>query len=66
MLSPVRIQITRIQGDIFEREDLMPSTPIEALGEIEVPRSLSENEQRHRVAQIERQWRDQQPTIEGE
>ena len=43
----------------------MPSTAIE-LWEIEVPKSLSENEQRQKVAQIERQWRDQQPTIEGE
>ena len=44
----------------------MPSTAIDALGEIEVPRTLSETEQRARVAQIERTWRDQQPTIEGE
>ena len=43
----------------------MPSTAIN-LGEIEVPESLSENEQRTRVAAIERQWRDEQPTIEGE
>ena len=63
---PVRIQLTRINGSIFEREDWMPSTAIESLGEIEVPKSLSETAQRQRVAQIERTWRDQQPTIEGE
>ena len=45
---------------------MTPSTAIESFGEIEVPRNLSENEQRQRVAQIERTWRDQQPTIEGE
>ena len=66
VLFPVRIQLTRINGSIFEREDFMPSTSIESLGEIEVPRSLGENQQRTRVAQIERTWRDQQPTIEGE
>ncbi len=38
----------------------------DALGEIEVPKTLSETAQRERVAQIERNWRDQQPTIEGE
>ena len=44
----------------------MPSTASESLGEIEVPKSMSETAQRQRVAQIERTWRDQQPTIEGE
>ena len=39
---PVRIQLTRINGSIFEREDLLPSTAIESLGEIEVPRPLTE------------------------
>ena len=66
VLWPVKIQLTRINGSIFEREDWMPSTAIESLGEIEAPKSLSETAQRQRVAQIERAWRDQQPTIEGE
>jgi hypothetical protein len=65
ILWPVKIQLSRINGSIFEKDDWMPSTATE-LGEIEVLRSLSENEQRTRVAQIERQWRDAQPTIEGE
>ena len=43
----------------------MPSTAIPALGEIEVPRTLSEAEQLQRVKIIERQWRAQQPDIEG-
>ena len=66
VLFPVRVQLTRITGSIFEREDWMPSTSIDALGEIAVPRTLSETEQRARVTQIERTWRDQQPTIKGE
>ncbi len=61
VLWPVKIQLTRINGSIFEREDWLPSTAIEALGEIEVPKNLTETEQRHRVAQIERTWREQQP-----
>ena len=44
----------------------MPSTAIESLGEIEVPKNLSETAQRQKVAATERQWRDAQPTIEGE
>ena len=66
ILWPVRIQLTRINGSIFEREDWLPSTAIDALGEIEVPRPLTEKEQRERVARIEQTWREQQPTIEGE
>ena len=66
ILWPVRIQLTRINGNIFEREDWLPSTAIESLGEIEVPRPLTEKEQRERVARIEQTWRDKQPTIEGE
>ena len=62
----MRIQLTRINGSIFEREDWLPSTAIESLGEIEVPRPLTEKEQRERVARIEQAWRDKQPTIEGE
>ena len=65
-LWPVKIQLTRINGSIFEREDWMPSTAIESLGEIEMPRALLEHAQRARVAQIERTWREAQPTIEGE
>ena len=66
VLFPVRVQLSRINGSIFEKEDWMQSTAIESLGEIEVPRNLSETAQRQRVASIERQWRDAQPTIEGE
>ena len=66
VIWPVIIHLTRINGSIFQREDWMPSTAIESLGEIEVAKSLSETAQRARVAQIERSWRDQQPTIEGE
>ena len=43
----------------------MPSTAID-LGEIEIPRALLETAQRQKVAQIERTWRDQQPTVENE
>ena len=35
-------------------------------GEIEVGRNLSETAQRQKVASIEMQWREAQPTIEGE
>ena len=45
VLWPVKVQLTRINGSIFEREDWMPSTAIPALGEIEVPRTMSEAEQ---------------------
>lgn len=62
----MRVQLTRVNGSIFEREDWMPSTAIDSLGEIEVPRNLWETEQRQKVAQIERQWRDAQPTLAGE
>ena len=61
VLWPVKIQLTRINGSIFERVDWLPSTAIPELGEIEVPKSLSEAEQRARVAAIERAWREQQP-----
>ncbi len=63
---PVKIQLTRINGSIFERVDWMPSTAIESLGEIEVQKSLGETAQRQKVASIERNCRDQQPTVEGE
>ena len=66
ILWPVEIQLVRINGSIFSRSDWMPSTAIESLGEIEVPRNLSETAQRQRVAQIEQQWRDAQPPIEGQ
>ena len=66
ILWPVKIQLTRINGSIFEREDWLPSTAIESLGEIEVPRSLSEDAQRQKVAQIERTWREAQPNIVGQ
>ena len=66
VLWPVRVQLTRINGSIFEREDWLPSTAIESLGEIEVPRSLSEDAQRQKVAQIERTWREAQPNIVGQ
>ena len=65
VLWQVKVQLTRINGSLFEREDWMPSTAIPALGEIEVPRTLSEAAQLQRVKTIERQWREQQPTIEG-
>jgi len=66
VLWPVRVDLTRINGSIFSREDWLPSSKIEAIGEIEVPRNLSDAEQRARVAQIELNWRSQQPIIEGE
>ena len=50
----------------FEREDLPPSSAIESLGEVEVPRMRSESEQMDRVAEIDQTWRDKQPTIERE
>ena len=71
VLWPLWIQLTRIQpgrynSTIFERENWMPSTVSDSIGEIEVPRNLSETMQRQRAAQIERQWRNAQPTIEGD
>ena len=42
VLWPVRIQLTSINGSIFEREDLLPSIAIKSLGEIEVYKLLSE------------------------
>ena len=65
VLWPVRIQLTRVNGSLFEREDWMPSTAVDSLGEIEV-RKENETAQRQMVPQIERTWRDQQPTIESE
>ena len=66
VLWPVKIQLTRINGSILEREDWMPSTAIESLGEMEVPKNLGETAQRARVAQIERTWGEAQPTIDRE
>ena len=63
ILWPVLIQLTRINGNIYEREGWLPSSAIEELGENEVPRTLSESEQRTRFAQLEQNWRNQQPTI---
>ncbi len=65
VLWPVKIQLTRVNGSIFEREDWMPSTAISALGGIEVPRALPNADQLKRVNGGARQYRDQQPTIEG-
>ena len=65
VLWPVRILLTRFNGSIFEREDWMPSTAID-LGEIEVPRTLSETAQRQQVAQIEKRWREAQDLVAGE
>ena len=64
VLWPVKIQLTRVDGSIYEREDWLPSTAIPELGEIEVPRSLPENEQRQQVAQKELAWRQQQPVAQ--
>ena len=65
-MNSVIIRNFRINGSIFEREDRLPSNAIESLGEIEVSKTLSEAEQKAKVAQIEQTWRDQQPTILGE
>ena len=62
VLWPVKVQLTRVDGSIYEREDWLPSTAISELGEIEVPGNLDENEQRRQVAQKELTWRRQQPT----
>ena len=66
VLWPAKVQLTRINGSIFEKEDYLPSTAIAELGEIEVPRALLEEAQRQKVAQIEAAWRAQRPQIEGE
>lgn len=67
ILWPAKVQLTRINGSIFEKDgDYLPSTAIAALGEIEVPRALLPEAQRQRVAEIEAAWRAQQPSIEGE
>ena len=62
ILWPAKIQLTRTNGSIYEREDWLPSTATE-LGEIEVPRALTEQAQRAKVASIEAAWRGQQEMI---
>ena len=59
------VALTRLNGSVYEREDWMPSTAIESLGEVEVAKTLPESQQRQRVADIEFAWREQQPIIEG-
>ena len=58
----MQIQLTRTNGSIYEREDWFPSTGTE-LGEIEVPRALTETAQRAKVASIEAAWRANQEMI---
>ena len=62
IIWPCFTQLTRTNGSIYEREDWLPSTATE-LGEIEVPRALTEQAQRQKVAAIEAAWRSQQPMI---
>ena len=62
VLWPCKIQLTRKNGSIYEREDWLPSTAT-SLGEVEVPRTHSEATQRQRVAATEAAWRGQQPMV---
>ncbi len=62
---PVRILITRTNGSIFQREDWKASNAFNDLGIIEVPKTLSDQEQVDRVKQIERAWRRQKPKMDG-
>ena len=62
ILWPVSIQLTRKNGSIYERIDWLPSTAT-SLGEIEVPRALTEQAQRAKVASIEAAWRANQEMI---
>ena len=58
---PARIVLTRTSGSLFERDGYLASNAVD-LGEIEVPRMADENQQRAKVAQIERAWRDRRQT----
>ena len=46
VLWPVKVQLTRVDGSIYEREDWLPSTAITELGEIEVSGDKTEAQQR--------------------
>ena len=64
VLWPVKIQLTRVNGSIYEREDWLPSTAIPELGELEVPRNMDEGDQRRLVAEKELAWRRWEQNID--
>ena len=65
VLFPVNIDLTRTNGSIFTRQDYMPSTAVD-LGEIEVNRNLTEQQQIAEVKRKVQEWMQRQPSIEGE
>jgi len=65
VLFPVFVDITRINGSIFSREDYMASTTVD-IGEIEVSAAISDQEQINKVKQIAQDWIHQQPLIYGQ
>ena len=65
VLFPVNIDLTRTNGSIFTRQDWMPSTATD-LGELEVNRNLSEQEQITEVKRKVSEWMQRQPNMEGE
>ena len=65
VLFPVNIDLTRVNGSMFTRHDYMPSTAVD-LGEIEVDRNLTEQEQIAEVKKKVQEWMQRQPTMEGE
>ena len=54
VLFPVNIDLTRVNGSIFTRQDYMPSTAVD-LGEIEVDRNMTEQEQ---IAEVKKESRN--------
>ena len=66
VLFPCWVALTRVNGSIYRRKDWMPSSAIENLGEIEVPKNLNGSEQRSQVADIVKGWVEKQPMVFGE
>ena len=65
VVFPVGIDLTSVVGSIFTRQDYMPSTAVD-LGEVEVDRNLTEQEQSAEVKKRVQEWMQRQPTVKGE
>ena len=65
ILFPVFVEVTRINGSIFSREDYMASTTID-IGGIEVSATLSDQEQINKVKAIALDWINEQHIISGQ
>lgn len=65
VLFPIHADLTRTGGSVFTRQDYLPSTAVD-LGEIEVNRNLTEQQQ---IAEVKRKvqgWMQSRPPIDGE